>query len=78
MKHLPSTFNTYTGLQPYYYDTGEWCWWPEEITVDEFKTITDVDKATEIFERVYERASLPMMERRKSAAHDYYNLYHGK
>lgn len=78
MKQLPSTFNTYTGLQPYYYDTGEWCCWPEEITVDEFKTITDVDKATEIFERVYERASLPMMERRKSAAHDYYNLYHGK
>ena len=78
MKQLPSTFNTYTGLQPYYYNTGEWCWWPEEMTVDEFKTITDVDKATEIFERVYERASLPMMERRKSAAHDYYNLYHGK
>ena len=23
MKQLPSTFNTYTGLQPYYYNTGE-------------------------------------------------------
>lgn len=78
MTQLPSTFNTYTGLSPYYYGTGEWCWWPEEMTVDEFKTISDVDKATEIFERVYERASLPMMERRKNAAQDYYSLYHGK
>ena len=78
MTQLPSAFNTYTGQSPYYYDTGEWCWWPEDMTLDEFKTISDVDKATEIFERVYERASLPMMERRKSAAKDYYSLYHGK
>ncbi len=78
MKLLPSTFNTYTGREPYYYDTGEWCWWPEEMTLDEFKTISDVNKATEIYERVYERASLPMMEQRKSYAQNYYSLYHGK
>ena len=78
MTQLPSAFNTYTGNGTYTYNNGTVTWWPEAMTLDEYKTLTDVEKATEIFCRVYERPSVPMMERRKNAAQDYYNLYHGK
>ncbi len=75
---LPSTFNTYTGLSPYYYDTGEWCWWPTAMTFDEYKTLTDPEEAAEIFCRVYERPSITHLDRRQDYARQYYNMYHGQ
>lgn len=76
LNQLPETFDTYTGLSPYYYGTGEWCWWPEAMTLDEFKQLTDVDKATEIFCRVYERPSIARVERRQGSSREYYDKYH--
>lgn len=75
-KQLPEAFNAYTGLQPHYYDTGEWCWWPEKMTLNDYKKLDDPEKAAEIFCRVYERPSLPMMSNRTGAAREYYNKYH--
>lgn len=77
MMSLPSTFNQYTGIGIHYYDNGEWCWWPTPYSFEQFKQITDIDLATEMFERVYERASIPRMERRIEAAHNYYRMYKG-
>lgn len=73
---LPSTFDAYTGVSPYYYDTGEWCWWPESMTIDDFKNLSDTQKAAEIFCRVYERPSITHIDRRKSYAQEYYDKYH--
>ena len=74
---LPAQFNEFTGREPHVYDTGALAWWPEKVTVDEFKAMTDIDTATELFERVYTRASQPNMARRISQAHTYYEMYHG-
>lgn len=75
LTNLPSHFNQYTGRQPYYYSTGEWCWWPEKMTLEEYKQLDDVALATEIFERVFERASKPMINKRITYANEYYNKY---
>lgn len=77
MTQLPSTFTTYTGIGPYYYSTGEWCWWPTPMTLDEFKTLTDTQEAAEIFCRVYERPSITHLDRRQATAQKYYDMYHG-
>ena len=74
---MPGQFREYTGRSPHYYPNGEWCWWPEVVTIDSYKALKDIDKATEIFERVFERASKPNMSRRIEAAHSYYNMYKG-
>lgn len=74
---MPGQFREYTGRSPHYYPNGEWCWWPEVVTIDSYKALKDIDKATEIFERVFERASKPNMSRRIDAAHNYYNMYKG-
>ena len=78
MKGLPAAFNSYTGKQPHYYSTGEWCWWPKKMTFDEFKALTSVNDATEIFERVYERASKPNIANRQKYANEYYKQFTGK
>ena len=75
MKELSSTFETYTGRERHYYDTGEWCFWPTEMSSEEFKMLTDIDLATEIFCRVFERPSIPHMNNRINYAHSYYELY---
>ena len=74
---MPSEFDKYTGREPHVYDTGALAWWPEKVTVAEFKAMTDIDTATELFERVYTRASKPNMARRINQAHAYYEMYHG-
>lgn len=51
-----------------------WCWWPEEVTLDEFMTMDDVELATEIYERTCERAGLPNMGARKQYALDFYGM----
>ena len=78
IEDMPGQFKQYTGRKPHYYNNGEWCWWPEKVTVDQFKKLTDIDKATEIFERVFLRASKPNMPRRNKHAHLYYETYHGR
>jgi len=78
MKELESTFETYTGRDPHYYATGEWCFWPTEMSSQEFQALTDIDLATEIFCRVFERPSKPRMNQRIESAHGYYDLYHGQ
>ena len=44
---------------------------------NKFKKITNVDKATEVFERVFERAGKPMMDTRKKQAREYYKKFKG-
>lgn len=78
LRGLPYAFKNYTGKQPHYYDTGEWCWWPTKMTLDEFKALTSINDAAEIFERVYERASKPMIENRQKYANEYYRQFTGK
>ncbi len=75
---LPSAFDTYTGRSPYYYSTGEWAWWPEKMSFDDYKKLKDIAKAAEIFERVYERASIPRIENRIQFAKEFYQQFTGK
>lgn len=44
---------------------------------DAFKKATDIGKATEDFEKSFERAGTPMMENRLSAAQKYYTQFNG-
>ena len=74
---MPTVFQTYSGHGTYTYPNGTETWWPEAITMDEFKALDDVDLATEIYERTFTRASIPMMSDRKSYAQSYYNMYKG-
>ena len=78
MQSLPSAFNTYTGRDKHFYDNGEWCWWEKKMSFEQFKKLTSVNEATEIFERVYERASKPMMQKRMEYANQYYQQFTGK
>lgn len=74
-KVMPSQFDAYTGKSPHYYPNGEWCWWPEKMTLESYKALTDVNKATEIFERVFERGSITRMSERYESANLYYDMY---
>lgn len=78
MTELEASFKSYTGNGKYYYDNGEWCWWPTAMTSEEFMKLTNIDEATEIFMRVYERPSITHLDRRINAAKAYYNMYHGQ
>ena len=77
MDKIAQEMETYSGNGEYTYDTGAKAWWPEKITLDKYKQLTDSDLATEIFERTYERASMPMMDQRKQYAREYLQLYQG-
>lgn len=76
LSQLENAFNSYTGIGPHYFNTGEWCWWPTKMTLGQFKALSDPENAAEIFERVYERASIPMIANRKAYARQYYNQFH--
>ena len=78
ISEMPSQFKTYTGHGVHTYANGTQTWWPEPVTVEEFKALTDIAKATEIFERTYERASIPRMEQRIKYAQEFYNRFSGK
>lgn len=75
LSDMPSQFDAYTGKSPHYYPNGEWCWWPEKMTLESYKALTDVNKATEIFERVFERGSITRMSERFESANLYYDMY---
>lgn len=74
---LPNSFKQYTG-KTYKYPNGTVTWWPEKMTLDDFKKKTDPALAAEIFCRVYERASKPMMDKRRSAAIKFYDEWKKK
>jgi hypothetical protein len=76
LSQLEDTFNSYTGKNPHHFNTGEWCWWPTKMSLDQFKQLSDPENAAEVFERVYERASIPMIAKRKAYARQYYNQFH--
>lgn len=63
----PITVNgkTYPGLSGY----------PERITVDQFKALTDIRKATIIFVQCYEIAGIPRIEKRVRFAQATYDMY---
>lgn len=74
---MPGVFRVYTGHGTYTYPNGTVTWWPDSITMEEYKQLDDIDTAVEIFECTFERASIPNMARRISQAHAYYDMYHG-
>lgn len=74
---MPGIFSVYTGNGTYTYPNGTVTWWPDRVTMDQYKQLDDIDTAVEIFERTFERASIPNMARRISQAHAYYDMYHG-
>lgn len=76
INELPGVFSNFTGIVGHYSNGQAWGW-PEKMTLDEFKKITDVKKATEIFERVFERGSVTRMQRRYEYAETFYNTYKG-
>lgn len=49
--------------------------YPERITIDQYKAITDISKATIVFEQCYERGGKPMMEKRIRFAQATYDMY---
>lgn len=49
----------------------------EEFDLDKFKKLTDVDRATEVFEHCFERAGVKAMEERKAAAREFYERFKG-
>lgn len=77
ISELEECFSAYSGKSKYVYPNGEWAFWPEKITVAEYKTLKDIAKAVEIFERVFERASKPMMDKRITYAQEFYNKFSG-
>jgi hypothetical protein len=46
-------------------------------TLDDYKKITDIDEAVEVFEKCFERSGNPALEPRKSAAREYYEQFKG-
>jgi len=77
ISELPANFKSYTG-KTYTYSNGTKTWWPVKMTLEDFKKLNDVAKATEIFERVFERPSKPHRAKRISYAQQYYNQFSGK
>lgn len=80
-KYMLSLFkdqvSAYSGNGTYTYPNGTVTWWPQKVTLDDYKGLTDAAEAAEIFERTYERPSVPMRENRKNYAKDFYELYSG-
>lgn len=74
---MPGEFQTYTGNGIYVYPNGAEAWWPDPVTVTQYKALTSVETATEIYERVFTRASVPAMQQRIEYAYSYYNMYKG-
>ncbi len=71
MEELPGTFETYSDFL-YTYDTGAVAGLGRHMSFDEWSRLTSLDEATEDFERVVCRGSLPAMDRRKANAQRVY------
>lgn len=77
VQEAPSQFDAYTGNGVYTYPSGAVAWIAEKMTFDQFKALTDLPWATEAFERVYTRGSIPMMEKRIAYAQAAYDQFGG-
>lgn len=78
LSEMSNAFSTYSGKGGHgTYNNGQAWGWAEKISLERFKAETDVGTATEMFERCFERASIPHMANRKQYAQGYYNLYVG-
>ena len=71
MEELPGTFETYSDFL-YTYDTGAVAGLGRHMSFDEWSRLTSLDEATEDFERVVCRGSIPNMDRRKANAQRVY------
>ena len=67
-------FQAYTG-KTYTYPNGTVTWWPSKVSYSEWKSWTDIPKATECLERVYMRPSVPNRPRRIQLAQEAYAEY---
>ena len=74
---LEEQFKSYTGKTHTYYN-GTVTWWPVKLTLDEYKKETNLSDATQIFERVVLRPSIPHREKRLQYAQEFYNRFTGK
>lgn len=72
-REAPSQFNTYSSMY-HVYSTGAVAGLGRRMTFDEWLDVEDVAWATESFERVYTRASLPNMPNRISYAQEYLQM----
>ncbi len=68
----------YSGNGIHTYPNGTETWWPTRVTVTQFKSLKNIKQATEIFERTWERPSIPDRATRLAAAKKYYKQYTGK
>ena len=50
----------------------------EKITLEDFKKMTDIDKATEVFDKCYERSDGSALEQRKGAAKEWFAKFKGQ
>ena len=86
-KNFNSQFKIYSGCNSYYdYSLGHevkysghtpshdsWAWWPKEkYDFKKFSKGTNIDELTEVFCRVFERASKPNMDNRRKYARKWY------
>lgn len=78
VQEAPSQFDIYTGNGVYTYPTGAQAWIAEKMTFDQFKALIDLPWATEAFERVYTRGSIPMMDKRIAYAQSAYDQFGGR
>lgn len=72
--NLESDFLAFTG-DTYVYPNGTEVWWPEKMTLGEYKEMRDVEEATKIVARVAERPSILALEEREAAARYYMQYY---
>ena len=77
---LASQLKIYSGRTPTHITVGGKTYpgfygYPERITVDQFKAMTDISKATIVFTQCYEIAGIPNMKKRIQYAQDAYNKY---
>lgn len=73
---IKTCFINYTG-KTYTYGNGTVTWWPTKMTEDEFKKLKDISTATQVFCRVVERPSIPMMDKRIAYAKNWYSIFTG-
>lgn len=67
-------FYAYTGYTRKYKNGTEWGW-KDDLTFAEWAKWTNIAKATTAFEQIFERASIPRMDKRISYAQQTYALY---
>ena len=81
MSELEGYLRTYTGPNGAHgiYENGTpWGWPKEKLSLAQYKAYKDVNEATEIFSRVFERPRIPLMNQRKKYANNYLAQYKNK